>query len=50
MIGDESLVQGPQRHLGNSHYIEAVMVHEGLGLEKQEGDRWDVRGGRSVKK
>ena len=27
-----------------------VLVHEGLGLEKQEGDRWDMRGGRSVKK
>jgi hypothetical protein len=35
VIGDGSLVQGPQWPLGNTHFIEAV--HEGLELAKQEG-------------
>jgi hypothetical protein len=51
VIGDGYLVQGPQWRRGNTHYIEAVMVHEGLGLAKQEGgEGGEVGGGRSVKK
>ena len=30
-------IPGPQWPLGNTHHIEAVIVHEGFGLSKQEG-------------
>ena len=37
VVGEGSLVQGPQWLLGNTHHIDAVIVHEGLEIAKQEG-------------